>query len=66
MGEFIRNKETGLLIADIEDTNGYVSAISYLRDNPEQARDFCVNAQDLLRERHSEEAFLGEVKKAQL
>lgn len=60
--EFIRDKETGLLV-DIEDINGYVNALSYIRSHSSEAKSMTAAAQELLQSQHSVEQFNAKIKK---
>lgn len=60
---FIKNKETGILIDDPNDVDGYVKALEYIYDHRNEAKKFAKNAQLLLEEQHSWKNFIKNVKK---
>ena len=63
VGEFIIDRNTGLLIKDIEDIAGFGAALDYIENNPSKALAMVKSAQKLLVSRHSEENFKYSVAK---
>ena len=62
VSEVIKDKETGYLV-DIEDIDGYVSALKEIRKNPESAQEYTRNLQKLVKKQHSWDNFINKVKK---
>ena len=62
ISEFITNKESGLLV-DMEDIDGYVKAIEFLKNNPTYAEKFTANLRKKLKTQHSWESFIDKVSK---
>lgn len=60
--EFIHHNETGILV-DIEDIDGYIKALQYIKAHPQHAKDMVLSAQKLLQSQHSVEKFEACVKK---
>lgn len=60
--EFIHNKKTGVLVG-IEDIDGYIKALSYMKSNPDQAKAMAIAAQELLQTQHSKQQFHDAVKR---
>ena len=63
VGEFILNKDTGLLINSIEDIDGFCTALDYIAQNPSEAVRMVESAQKLLISRHSEHNFKKSVER---
>lgn len=63
IGEFIQNKQTGILIDDYMDVDAYCEAIKYLSSLPDRGESLVQNAQQLLQKRHSWDSFINEVDK---
>ncbi|NCU34010.1 glycosyltransferase [Candidatus Saccharibacteria bacterium] len=62
ISEFVKDKKTGLLV-DIEDIDGYVTALNDLKNNPAEAQKLAQESQKLLNTQHSWEKFIESVKK---
>lgn len=60
--ELIKDRYNGLLI-DIEDIDGYVEAIKFMLNNPEKAQIMAKNSQQKLKDQHSWEKFINQVKR---
>lgn len=60
--EFVRENETGKLV-EIEDINGYITALQVLHNQPELASKLVANAQRLLKQQHSLNEFDKAVRK---
>lgn len=60
--EFIHPDDTGIL-AEMEDIDGYVTAIKSLTSDPEKAKRFVYNSQKLIRSQHSWDTFKENVKR---
>lgn len=54
--EFVINKKTGLLV-ELEDIDGYVTALRYLKNNPSFAAEYVHAAQKLLKTQHTLKQF---------
>lgn len=63
VGEFIKNKETGYLVEDFEDTDEYIKAIQEFEKHPKEAVKYAENAKKLLKKQHSWESFIETLKK---
>lgn len=63
VGEFIKDKKTGILIKDYLNAETYVEAIEFARENPEKMREYAGEAQKLLTRQHGWAEFLKNVKK---
>ena len=63
VGEFIKNKETGYLIDDVDNAKSYINAIRRAKDNPEEAKKYAKNAYELLKKQHSWESFIEKIKR---
>ena len=57
VSEFVVNKETGLLIEDIEHIEAFVDALEYVSTHPEDMRRMVANAQKRITMQHSYEGF---------
>lgn len=62
VGEFIKNKKTGILIKDYTNYEPYVQALKETLANPKDLPTYVKNAQKTLVERHSWEKFVETVK----
>lgn len=60
--DFIKNGETGRLV-DIENVDGYVEALGYVKKHPNIAQKWAGNAQKLLKSQHSVAQFEASVKR---
>lgn len=63
VGEFIKNKETGLLIEDYLNYTPYVEAIKWAMKNMDKMSKYAKNAQKLLNDRHCFKKFVDAVRK---
>ena len=63
VGEFIRNKKTGLLVQDFRNAKEYVEVIGNVYKDKYDLDEYVQNAQKLLKERHSMSKFIDLVKK---
>ncbi len=63
VGEFVKDGETGILIEEYTKYEPFVDALSCARSNPEQLKEYVLNAQKLLKQRHSWGKFVDSVKK---
>jgi glycosyltransferase involved in cell wall biosynthesis len=63
ISEIVINNETGILIPDLENIDGYITALETLSKQPQQAHKLAVEAHKLVAKRHSYVAFRDEVKK---
>lgn len=63
ISEFIRDKETGLLVNDIENCEEYAKNIRNICEKPKQAKQYTENAKKLLKREHSWEQFYDATKK---
>jgi glycosyltransferase involved in cell wall biosynthesis len=63
VSEFIQDGRTGYLVGDIENVDGYLSAIKKAGENPTESKKIAENAQALLKERHNMDNFIKSVKK---
>lgn len=63
VGEFVKDKETGILIENKLDVDEYVRAIEWAKKNMDEMRKYAKNAQKLLTKQHSWEKFVETVKK---
>ncbi|MBE5024541.1 glycosyltransferase family 4 protein [Olsenella sp. DSM 107455] len=61
VGEFIVDGITGALV-EIEDIDGYVRALEFVRDNPQKASEWVTNARCMVATRHSMQLFLDNVR----
>lgn len=61
VGELIVDGITGALV-EIEDIDGYVRALEFVRDNPEKASEWVANARRMVTTRHSMQSFLDNVR----
>lgn len=62
ISEFITDKESGLLV-DMEDIDGYVKAIEFLKNNPTYAEKFTANLRKKLKTQHSWKSFIDKISK---
>lgn len=60
--EFIQPGKTGFLIESYTDIEDYIKQLSAFLNHPEDGRYFLKNAQKLLRERHSWNVFINQLK----
>ena len=63
VGDLIKDKKTGILINDPFDVNEYVKALDFAKNNQKVMKKYCENAQKLLAEQHSWDAYLKTIKK---
>ena len=56
VGEFVSHKKSGLLV-DMEDVDGYVSAIQSLTDSPTTTQELVKKSQELIQSQHSWDSF---------
>lgn len=56
IGELVINGKTGVLV-DMDDIDGYVSALRNMREEPEKAKEMAERSQKLLQKQHSWERF---------
>lgn len=61
VGELIVDGITGALV-EIEDIDGYVRALEFVRDNPQKASEWVTNARCMVATRHSMHSFLDHVR----
>lgn len=59
--EFVKHGQTGLLV-DMKNISGYTDALNQLASNPEKAKQLTKNSQKLLKEQHSWESFIEQIK----
>ncbi|MBR2708893.1 glycosyltransferase [Candidatus Saccharibacteria bacterium] len=62
IGEFIKEKETGLLVDNFDNVDEYVEAIKYAMQNSKKMSKMVKEAQRILVERHSWKAFVEKVR----
>ena len=62
VSEFIKDGKTGKLV-ELEDVDGYISALNYYKNNPAKASAFAKQAQKNLSTDYTSEAFFEAVKK---
>lgn len=60
--EFIRNKKTGILV-DIEDIDGYIKALDYVKAHKSETKNMVIAAQKLLQTQHSNKQFEANIKR---
>jgi len=63
VSDFIKDKETGLLVNDIDNVDEYVEKIAYAKDHIEELTKYSKKAQSLLEKQHNWEAFLDNISK---
>ncbi|MDO4780923.1 MAG: glycosyltransferase [Candidatus Saccharibacteria bacterium] len=56
ISELVINEKTGILV-DMDDINGYVSALKSIKENPKKAQKMAEKSQKLLQEQHSWQKF---------
>lgn len=57
VGNFVKDRQTGILINEIDDEDKYIESLEYLRQNPEQLRNFATAERKMLKKQHSWEKF---------
>lgn len=62
VGEFVKNKKTGILIKDKTNADEYVEAIKWAAKNMDEMRKYAESAQRLLEKQHSWKTFVEKVK----
>ncbi|MBR6965232.1 glycosyltransferase [Candidatus Saccharibacteria bacterium] len=63
VGEFVKDKKTGLLVKDYLKPDEYIEKMNYALNHQEELQQYVAAAQKLLLERHSWEKFVQTVKK---
>ncbi len=63
VNDLIKNKETGILIDNPLEVEEYVKALEFAKNNQKVMKKYCENAQKLLAEQHSWDAYLKTIKK---
>ena len=63
ISEVIRSGETGYLVDNPEEIDGYLEAIKRFTEEPAEAKKFAKNAKKLIEKQHSWETFNKAIKK---
>ena len=61
--DFIKNKDTGLLVNDINNADQYVEQIIFAKEHLDKMKTYSDNAQKLLKTQHDWKVFLNSISK---